>query len=367
MLRFYPDNSAKEIEIRQHAQKHSEKLRQTALHDDEKSFFNKEVFRAICKDKLNCISLPTEYGGLGQPSQSFYGVIEELSKASPAMAIVVGVTNLIQGAISQFGTSDQKKEYLTKLISGEWLGAFSLSESGSGSDAASLKLSAKKEKDGYLLNGTKLWCSNAGYADCYLVMARTSEQGAKGITSFLVKKDQPGFKVGKQEKKLGLRSSSLAELVFENCFIEEKMRLAEEGQGFTVALSQLDSGRISIGTCGLGIAIEVLEKLSSLGLPEGDLEELSTYYARAQSIRSMILHGSEYRDRKESITALASMIKLLGSDLAMEVTSFALTILGAPGQDKTLGIERLFRDAKALQIVEGTNQIQKKVLSRFLK
>lgn len=367
MLRFYPENSAKEVEIRQIAQKHSEVLKQAAFHDDEKSFFNKDFFKAICKDKLNSISLPIEYGGLGLPSQYFYAVIEELAKASPAMAIVVGVTNLIQGAISQFGTSEHKKEYLTKLISGEWLGAFSLSESSSGSDAASLKLSAKKESGGYLLNGTKLWCSNAGYADFYLVMARTGEAGSKGISSFLVKKDQPGFKVGKQEKKLGLRASSLAELIFENCFIDEKMRLAEEGQGFVVALSQLDAGRISIGTCGLGIAIFVLEKLSSMGLPEGDLEELSTYYARAQSIRSMILHASDYRDRKEPITALASMIKLLGSDLAMEITSFALTILGIAGQDKTLGIERLFRDSKALQIVEGTNQIQKKVLSRFLK
>lgn len=366
-LHFFDEKASEVKHIAEQAKDCADSLlRPTAIEDDTQCHFRKEIFQALADKQLTSISLPKEFGGLGLSSTVFFAAIEELAKASPSMAIVVGVTNLIQGGISQFGSIHQKEKYLTKLVSGEWLGAFSLSESGSGSDAAGLKLQAKKSKGGYILNGSKLWCSNAGYADLYLVMARTSEDKTKGITSFLVSSDMPGFKVGKQEKKLGLRASSLAELVFENCFVPDERRLGDEGQGIQIALSQLDAGRISIGTVGAGITAEVIERAWNSIAEEGIKQEFSTYYAGLQALKSLIMLTAKEKDRGTVISVLSSQVKLLGSELAMASSSYAMTAMGYEGALREKEVERYFRDSKALQIVEGTNQIQRLVLMRAL-
>jgi alkylation response protein AidB-like acyl-CoA dehydrogenase len=282
------------------------------------------------------------------------------------------VTNLVQGAIAAFGNPGQKDTYLRRLTGGEWLGAFSLSEPQSGSDAAGLRLAAKPVSGGYRLNGNKVWCSNAGHADLYLVMARTGEHRTKGITSFLVPKDSAGFRIGKLEKKLGLRGSTLAELVFEDCFVAEAQRLGGEGDGFSVALSQLDAGRISIGTVGVGAAIDALErawrylKQHPEHFGEGVQQIFAEHFAGILAVKSMIREVSARKDRGQNISALGSAIKLLGSDLAVRVAGDAVGCMGEAGVCREYEVERILRDAKALQIVEGTNQIQRLVLSREL-
>lgn len=349
------------------------KVRPVAIEDDEECRFRRSFFDELAKEKLTALAIPKEHGGAGLSSRCYYACLEELARGSLALSITIGVTNLIQGALAKFGNADQKDRYLKRLTSGEWLGAFSLSENQAGSDAASLRLSATKVGGGYRLRGTKMWCSNGGDADFYLVMGRTSPDRAKGITSFLVSKDAPGFRIGKQENKLGLRASSLAELIFEDCFVPDADRLGSEGEGLSVALSQLDSGRIAIGVAGLGIAIEALERVWNFwikgneGIPEGSAQELADPFALAQALRYLVAEAADQRDKSISFTTLASQIKLLGSDLAVKTSSFAVTLMGERGYIVENEVERLLRDAKSLQIVEGTNQIQRLVLARAME
>lgn len=376
-LKFYPSPSAEELEVRLKTRAFCLKhLRPTAVQDDEEATFRRDVYSAIGKEQLLGISMPKKYGGRELPVHCHYAMLEEIARSQTAIAITAGVNNLVQGGLLAFGNDTQKSEYLPKLISGEWLGAFSLSEPQSGSDAAALRLKAEKVTGGYRLNGTKVWCSNAGFADLYLVMARTSEERTKGITSFLIPATTPGFRVGKFEDKLGLRASSLAELIFENAFIPETSRLGKEGEGFIVALSQLDGGRITIGLCGYALAVETItrvfkyfksEEAQGREILSGNKLALANFYAETQAIKSLLTDAARLKDKNEKITLLASQVKLLGSDLAMKVTSEAMNLCGEIASTKAFEIERLFRDSKALQIVEGTNQIQRTVLAREME
>lgn len=364
-LPFHHVVQSDEAEIRAKAYEvGAEYLRPQAFDDDRLCRFRREAYQALGAAGLTSISVPKEYGGRGLSYRCYYAVIEEVARASAATAVSIGVTNLVQGALINYGSEIQKKKYLPKLANGDLIAAFSLSESGSGSDAASLKCAATKKGDRYLVNGTKMWCSTAGQADLYLLMARTGPERTKGITSFLVEPGYAGFRVGKQEKKMGLKASPLAELVFENCEIPEEQRIGKEGDGFKVALSQLDAGRISIGAVGCGITTESLELAIETGVGADSLEYLSDRYAGVQALRLMIREAADRRDRKESLTALASMCKLLGSDLAMQTTSDIISLLGPRAATADFAVERMFRDAKALQIVEGTNQIQRSLLAR---
>ena len=343
--------------------------------DDRNAVFRRDAFNQAASLGLSSLVIPKEYGGQGASYHCHLAALEEISKVNLAMTVVIGVTNLVQGAILDFGTPTQKKDYLPKMARGEWLGAFSLSEPQSGSDAAALSCAAKKVDGGYLLNGSKVWCSSAGYADLYLVMTRTAADKTKGITAFLVPKDLAGFRIGKQEKKLGLRASSLAELIFENCHIPEAFRLGDEGEGFKVALSQLDNGRITIGVGAVGLGLAALttswryrQEKTATGweFSDGEQQILSQYFAELQAARLLYFQAAEMKNRGETITTIASQIKLLGSDIAMRLTSDAITLMGTDGYKSDFHVERMFRDAKALQIVEGTNQIQRLVLSRIL-
>lgn len=377
MLEFFPEPLVDEKQVRDAARHFAnEVLRPTATEDDLASRFRREIFNRAVKEGITAVAIPKEYGGRGLSYRAYYASLEELARGSAAMTVAVSVTNLIQGAVAQFGNSEQKQSALRRLASGEWLGAFSLSEPGSGSDAASLRTAARKVQGGYRVAGTKMWCSSAGDADLYLLMARTAEHRTKGITSFLVPKETPGFRVGKLEKKLGLRSSSLAELIFEDAFLPESSRLGAEGEGLIVALSQLDAGRIAIGAVGAGLVTEAIERAwryhkqresDGVTFPEAVKQGLGRHFAQLQAVKGLIALAADVRQKGLPFTALASQCKLLGSDLAMQATSDAVEWMGEDGYRVECEVERLMRDAKSLQIVEGTNQIQGLVLARELE
>jgi alkylation response protein AidB-like acyl-CoA dehydrogenase len=376
-LTFYPPLQTDEAQCRKKAQQlYHRWILPTALADDRSHLFRPDVFKTFAKEGLAALAVPKAFGGGGFSYRCHYGVIEELAKGPLAFSITLAVTNLVMGGLLAFGNETQKKLYLPKLTSGEWLGAFSLSEPQSGSDAAGLMLKAKKVEGGYSLTGTKCWCSNGSDADLFLVMGRTGEHKTKGISSFLVSKNTPGLRIGKQESKLGLKASSLTELIFEECFISDAQLLGKEGDGFAVALSQLDAGRIGIGACGTGLATAAIECMQkelngSFGqsclFKEAIAHKFGEYYARLQAVKSLITLASELKDQKQDIRVLASQIKLLGSDLAMEASQDLVHFLGERGYQEEEEVERFFRDAKALQIVEGTNQIQRLVIAKEME
>lgn len=375
MILLYPEPNLEGAELVQLV--HSvckQNLVPFVLEDEKKEFFRRSIFDSLKTAGLTALLLPRKWGGKEKTAPSYYRVIMELARFSASYSITVGVHQMIQDALLNFGTDEQKNQYLTGLVSGNLLGAFSLSESGSGSDAASIRTSARPSTKGFILNGTKAWCSNGADADLFLVMARTGDPGAKGISAFLIPKNTPGFRVGKKEKKLGLSTSSLTELIFENCEVPKTALLSQEGDGFKIALSQLDAGRIGIASTAVGLAFQALETIWSLGISQqiphfndGVKAEWAEKYALLQAVFSQLMLTADLRDRGNKVTSMASQCKLLASDLAMEMTSFAVETAGLSGVFSSFGLERLMRDAKALQIVEGTNQIQKLVLSRELE
>lgn len=378
MLPIWPPPTEPEKQWRDIARKFADEvLRPHALADEAVTRFRRESFDEAARRGLASIAFPTEWGGQGQPYVCFYGAMEEVAKASMSMAVTLGVTALVEGAISRFGNDEQKERFLRPLLTGKMIGAFSLSEPHSGSDAAALRCAAKKVDGGYQITGTKCWVSTAGSADVYLLMARTGEHKSKGITSFLVPKDTKGFHVGKQEKKLGLKTSPLAELIFEEAFLPDAQRLGQEGEGIAVALSQLDAGRITIGAGGVGIATEALERgwrylraqEKQFGRPFEPIAQqaLAQLYTDVQAARALVQTAGLARDRKEPFTLMAAQAKMLGSDVAVKVASEVLTWCGEGAVVEETGLERLLRDARALPIVEGTNQIQKLVIAREME
>jgi len=373
MISFFPELSSHQDFFSQTARDLTNRLiRPTAVEDDRSETFRRDIFSALKKAGLTSLLIPKEWGGQNAGAATHYAVLSELSRASASYSITVGVHQMIQAAVLEYGNDEQKQRFLPGLITGDLLGAFSLSEPGSGSDAASLVTSAKRTASGFEITGTKTWCSNGSDADLFLVMARTGVPGPKGISAFLISRDTPGFTIGKKEKKLGLKTSSLTELVFDHCCVSQSSLLGAEGAGFSVALSQLDAGRIGIASTAVGLAQETLETVWAQGarktfeFSEGQQAEWAHFFATLQSVVALLFLTASRKDQGLKVTSLASQCKLLASDLAMKMTSSAIDTLGFLGLDPNLGLERMMRDAKALQIVEGTNQIQKLVLSREL-
>ncbi|MGH2750185.1 MAG: acyl-CoA dehydrogenase family protein [Actinomycetota bacterium] len=323
------------------------------------------------------LAFPEEYGGGGQSYSSYLLVIEELAYHHLSLAIGVSVHTLCAFAVNEFGSDAQRKEVLSKLATGEWFGAYSLSESGAGSDAAALATKAVRADGSYRLNGGKLWCTRGNEADVVLTMARTGDRGPNGISAFLVTKGTKGFAGTKKEDKMGWRSSPTWQLTLDDAEVPGTMRLGEEGMGFRIAMASLDSGRLGIAACGIGLAqaafdaaLAFTSEREQFGAPvnsnEGIQFMLADMSTQIEAGRRLYRHAAALRDAGEDYGLQAAQAKLFCTDVAMRVTTDALQLHGGYGYVTEYPAERFMRDAKGLQIVEGTNQIQRYVIGRRL-
>jgi alkylation response protein AidB-like acyl-CoA dehydrogenase len=335
--------------------------------------FPREAIQAARDGGLMGLLVPREYGGAGMDALAFAICIEELAQACASTAVIVDVhTSVGTEPILLFGDEEQKSRWLPPLASGEMLGAFALSEPSSGSDAASLKTSARRQKDGrYVLNGTKVFITNIGHAGLYVVFARTGpDERAAGVSAFLVPAETPGVRIGQVFHKMGLHGSPTGELVLEDVSVPAANRLAAEGHGFGVAMRALDSGRIGISGQALGIAQAALDEARELmlerGHEQGDDFMFADMAARVESARLLAWHAAWLCGRGRRFTREASMSKLHCTDTAMQVAADALQIAGEEGTVAGSPFERHVRDAKALQIYEGSNQVQRVVIAREL-
>lgn len=320
-----------------------------------------------------------EYGGGGMDTVSYVLVIEELSKVDASVGVICSVNNsLVCFGIEEFGSEETKQKYLIPLAQGQKLGAFCLSEPGSGSDAASMKTTAVLKNDHYILNGTKNWITNGMYADYYIMTALTDPAaGHKGISVFVVEKEFPGFSVGKKEKKLGIRSSDTVSVIMEDCFVPKENLLGQEGEGFKIAMQTLDGGRIGVSGQALGIAqgsLEAAIKYSKervqFGRPISSFQAIQFMLAEMETkisaARLLTFYAACKKDRRENFTNEVAKAKLFASEVAVEASTKAVQIYGGYGYLKDYPVERFMRDSKITEIYEGTSEIQKLVIARGL-
>ena len=351
-----------------------------AMITDETHEFPLQTIRKMGELGLMGIPLPEEYGGAGADFLSYILAIEEIAKGCASTAVILAVhTSVGSFPILYFGTDEQKQKYLPKLASGEFIGAFALTEANAGSDASGLQTTAERKGDHYILNGSKRFITNAGYAEVYLVMASTDRsKGSHGVTCFLVDKDTPGFTVGKKEEKMGLHGSATCELIFEDAMVPVENLLGAEGQGFKVAMSLLDGGRIGIAAQALGIAEAAFEAALAysqervqfkqpIGNFQGIQFMLADMATQIEASKLLVYQAASLRMAGLPYAKQASMAKMFASDTAVKVTSDAVQIFGGYGYCKEYKVERYMRDAKITQIYEGTNQIQRIVVAKHLK
>jgi len=356
-----------------------EQIAPLAAQIDETDLFPFELIRQMGKLGLMGIPIPEEYEGVGADFISYIAAIEEISKASASVGVILAVhTSVGTLPILKFGTTEQKEKYIPKLAKGEYIGAFALTEANAGSDAAQIKLSAIKQKDKYVLKGSKMFITNAGAADLYLTFAVTDQsKGIHGITAFIVEKGTEGFSVGKKEKKMGMNGTNTSVLHFENAYVPIENRLGAEGEGFKIAMSNLDGGRIGIAAQALGIATAALEfstnyvkERTQFGKPlseqQGIQFKLADMATKIEAARLLTYYASYLVNSNLPVGKYSSMAKMYATDTAMKVTTEAIQILGGYGYTKDFPVERYFRDAKVTQIYEGTNQIQRIVIAKNL-
>ena len=334
--------------------------------------FPDEAVKAAAEAGLLGVLIPREYGGAGLDAIAFAVCIEELAQACASTSVIVDVhTSVGSEPILLFGTEEQKRRWLPPLASGELLGAFALTEPASGSDAASLAMTARRKGSDYILNGTKVFITNIGRAGLYIVFARTGpDEKAAGVTAFLVPGDASGVRVGQLFKKMGLHGSPTGELVLEDVVIPAANRLGGEGEGFTVAMRALDSGRIGISGQALGIAQAAVDEsralLAERERAQGDEFMLADMATRVESARLLAYHAAWLCSNGRPFTRQASMAKLHCTDTAMDLATDAVQLAGEEGASNGSPFDRHFRDAKALQIYEGSNQVQRIVIARDL-
>lgn len=345
----------------------------------EKGEFPAHLIKRMGELGLMGIPISTKYGGASLDFISYILVIHEISKVSPALGVILSVhTSVGTNPILYFGTDEQKQKYVPKLASGEYLGAFCLTESSAGSDAANLKTRAEKVKDGYVINGSKIFITNGGAANVYIVFASTDKtKGSKGISAFIVEKNTKGLIFGKNEKKMGLHGSKTVEVFFDNMFIPKENLLGNEGDGFKIAMANLDVGRIGIAAQSLGIAEGAYEKALSysqeriqFGKPiatqQGISFKLADMATAIEASRLLVYRAAFLRDKQLPCGKEASMAKLFASRTAVDVAIEAVQIFGGYGYTEEYPVERFFRDAKVTEIYEGTSEIQKIVISKHL-
>ena len=348
-----------------------------AAEEEDAGRFPREVFTLLSRSGLLGLPYDSEYGGGDQPYEVYLQVLEELAAARLTVGLGVSVHTLASYALAAYGTKEQQVEHLPAMLGGGLLGAYCLSEPHSGSDAAALRTRAVRDGDDWVITGSKAWITHGGVADFYTVMARTGEEGPRGITAFLVPGDAPGVSAAPPEKKMGMKGSPTAQVHFDGVRVPDARRIGEEGLGFAIALSSLDSGRLGIAACAIGLAQAALDEALAyaaqrrqFGKPIADFQGLRFMLAdmatQIEAGRALYLAAARLRDAGRPFARQAAMAKLHCTDTAMRVTTDAVQILGGYGYTADFPAERYMREAKVLQIVEGTNQIQRMVIARHL-
>ena len=356
-----------------------EQVAPRAAEIDAKCEFPWDMARLLAKQDILAMPFPEEYGGLGSSEVTILMVIEELAKACATTSLILCVQQLGALPILLAGTDEQKRRWIPKLASGEWLASYGLTEPGSGSDAGAMRTKAVRKGDTYVLNGLKHFITNAGIAHVNTVFAMTdAKKGSRGISAFVVEDGTPGFRLGKVENKMGIRGSQTGELVFEDCAIPAENLLGQEGEGFKIALATLDRTRPGIAAQALGIAQGALDFAAQyakqrvqFGKPISDNQGIQFMLAdmdiQTEAARQLIYHVGELMDQGAPDFGRSSAIaKTFASDTAIQVTNDAIQVLGGYGYMKEFPVERMMRDAKITQIYEGTNQIQRMVIARAL-
>ncbi|MFG2715170.1 acyl-CoA dehydrogenase [Streptomyces goshikiensis] len=352
-------------------------IRPRAAEEEDSGRFPREVFTLLSEAGLLGLPYDGQFGGGEQPYEVYLQVLEELAAARLTVGLGVSVHSLACHGLAGYGSKEQQSAHLPAMLGGGLLGAYCLSEPAAGSDAASLTTKAVRDGDDWVITGTKAWITHGGVADFYTVLARTGAPGPKGITAFLVPGDAEGLTAAVPEKKMGMKGSPTAQLHFDGVRVPDSRRIGEEGQGFTIALAALDAGRLGIAACAVGVAQAALDEAvtyaldrKQFGHPIADFQGLRFMLAdmatKIEAGRALYLAAARLRDAGKPFSRQAAMAKLFCTDAAMAVTTDAVQILGGYGYTADFPVERLMREAKVLQIVEGTNQIQRMVIARHL-
>ena len=356
-----------------------ERIKPVRAELDEQEKFPTELMKALAQADLFGLIIPEEYGGLGGGCLENCLAVEELSRACVGVSSTFAASFLGAYPILLFGSDDQKKKYLSQIASGEKLGAFALTESAAGSDAGAIQTQARREGDEYVLNGTKQWITNGGEAGIYSVIAITDRsKGARGASAFIVEAGDPGFSVGKKETKLGIRASATCELIFSDCRIPANRLLGKEGLGFVVAMRTFDKSRPGVGAQAVGLAQGALDEAASFARTRRQFDKpiitfqavahmLADMATRIEAARALVYATARFVDSgAKDISKAGAMAKLFPTDMAMEVTTNAVQVMGGHGYMRDYPVEKMMRDAKILQIYEGTNQIQRNVIGQEL-
>ncbi|MDE0582870.1 acyl-CoA dehydrogenase [Planococcus sp. 11815] len=351
----------------------------TAEQRDEEESFDMKIFHQMAELGLTGIPWPEEYGGIGSDYLAYCIAVEELSRVDGSVGVILSAhTSLAGWPVYTFGTEEQKQKYLRPMAEGTKVGAYGLTEPSAGSDAGSMKTSAKEDGDHYILNGSKIFITNGGIADIYVVFAVTDPDSKhKGTTAFIVEKDFEGFSVGKKEKKLGIRSSPTTEIIFDNCRVPKENVLGELGQGFKIAMQTLDGGRNGIAAQAVGIAqgamdaaVDYAKEREQFGKPiaanQGISFKLADMATGIEASRLLTYQAAWLESNKLSYSKESAMAKLMAGDTAMKVTTEAVQVFGGYGYTKDYPVERFMRDAKITQIYEGTQEVQRLVISRMV-
>lgn len=343
---------------------------------DEQERFPKETVEKMQKLGFLGIPQPKEFGGQGCDTLTYVLCVEEFSKVCGTTGVIVSAhTSLGADPIKKFGTPAQKEKYLRPLVSGEKLGAFGLTEPGAGTDASGQQTKAVLQGDHYVLNGSKIFITNGGEADIYIIFAMTDKsKGTKGISAFIVEKDFPGFSIGTKEKKMGIRGSATTELIFENCIVPKENLLGQEGKGFGIAMTTLDGGRIGIAAQALGLAegalneaVAYVKERKQFGRPIAKFQntqfQIADMATKVEAARYLVYNAAIAKDTKKRFSVEAAMAKLYAAEVAMEVTTKAVQLFGGYGYTREYPVERMMRDAKITEIYEGTSEVQRMVIS----
>jgi butyryl-CoA dehydrogenase len=355
-------------------------VKPVAAEIDEKEEFPVENVKKMAEMGMLGIPFPEEFGGAGSDNLTYVLCVEEMSKVCATTGVIVSAhTSLCASPIYENGTPEQKKKYLPKLLKGEWLGAFGLTEPGAGTDAAMQTTTAVLQGDNYILNGGKIFITNSGYAEVYIIIAMTDKsQGTKGCSAFIVEKGFKGFSVGKHIKKMGIRGSSTCELYFDDCVVPKENLLGPVGKGFSIAMKTLDGGRIGIAAQAIGIAqgaldetIKYVKERMQFGKRISQFQntqfEIADMQARIDAARLLIYRAAKAKDEGVPYSVYAAMAKLVASETASDVTRRCVQLFGGYGYSREFPVERMMRDAKITEIYEGTSEVQKMVIAGGLK